>query len=52
MELVFECPEKYVEEAIKRIQYHMRYPFGEEKGDLDPVMLSEADYGDSYFEAK
>lgn len=51
-ELVFECPSEFVEEAIKKIQYHMRYPFGEDKGDLDPIMLSEADYGSSYADAK
>lgn len=51
MELVFECPEEYVKEAIERIQLRMRYPF-KEGVDFEPVMLSEADYGSSYADAK
>lgn len=50
-ELVFECPEEYVKEAIERIQLRMRYPF-KEGVDFEPVMLSEADYGSSYADAK
>ena len=50
-ELVFECPEEYVEEAIERIQLRMRYPF-KEGVDFEPIMLSEADFGDSYADAK
>jgi len=51
MELVFECPEEYVEEAIERIQLRMRYPF-KDGVEFEPAMLSEADFGDSYADAK
>lgn len=51
MELVFECPEEYVEEAMKRIQLRMRYPF-KDGVEFEPAMLSEADFGDSYADAK
>ena len=50
-EIVMECPEEYVEEAIERIQLRMRYPF-KEGVDFEPVMLSEADFGSSYADAK
>lgn len=50
-ELVFECPEEYVEEAIKLIQHYMRYPFGDDY-EFVPALLSEADSGNSYAEAK
>lgn len=50
-ELVFECPEEYVEEAIPRIQYLMAHPFGDNVS-LNLELRADADYGDSYQEAK
>jgi DNA polymerase-1 len=50
-ELVFECPEEYVEECIKKIQHYMSHPFGDNV-ELNLSMDSEADFGDSYQEAK
>ena len=46
-----ECPEEYLEEAIERIQHHMRYPF-KDGVEFEPALLSEADFGDSYQDAK
>lgn len=50
-ELVFECPEEYVEEAIPRIQYLMAHPFGDNVN-LNLELRADADSGDSYQEAK
>ena len=50
-EIVMECPEEYLEEAVKRIQYHMRYPF-KDGVEFEPALLTEADSGDSYQDAK
>ena len=50
-ELVFECPEEYVEEAIPRIQYLMAHPFGDNVS-LNLELKADADSGDSYQEAK
>lgn len=50
-ELVFECPEEYVEEAIPRIQYLMAHPFGDNVS-LNLELKADADHGDSYQEAK
>ena len=50
-ELVFECPEEYVEEAIPRIQYLMAHPFGDNVS-LNLELRADADHGDSYQEAK
>lgn len=50
-ELVFECPEEYVEEAIPRIQYLMAHPFGDNVS-LNLELRADADSGDSYQEAK
>lgn len=50
-ELVFECPEEYVEECEKRIQKLMGHPFGDDI-ELNLPMNSEYDSGDSYQEAK
>lgn len=50
-EIVMECPEEYLEEAIERIQHHMRYPF-KDGVEFEPALLSEADSGNSYQEAK
>lgn len=50
-ELVFECPEEYVEEAIEKIKAYMLHPFGD-KVELNVRLDSEADSGDSYQDAK
>lgn len=50
-ELVFECPEEYVEEAIPRIQRYMSHPFGDNV-ELNLEFKADADSGDSYQEAK
>ena len=50
-ECVFECPEEYVEEAIKKIQHYFKYPFGDDY-EFVPSLESEADFGNSYAEAK
>lgn len=50
-ELVFECPEEYVEDAIKRIQDLMSHPFGDNV-ELNLALKADADFGDSYQEAK
>lgn len=50
-ELVFECPKKYVPEAIKKIQAYMLHPFGD-KVELNVALESEADFGNNYSEAK
>lgn len=50
-ELVFECPEEYVEEAIERIKHYFKFPFGDDIV-FAPTLESEADSGDSYAEAK
>ena len=51
MEIVGECPEEFIEEYIKRTQHYMEYAFGDNVK-LNLPMLSSADYGDSYQEAK
>ena len=50
-ELVFECPEKYVEECIARTKALMEHPFGP-KVELNLKMRADFDSGDSYQEAK
>ncbi len=50
-ELVFECPEEAVEEAIARIKRYMEHPFGD-KVELNLPLVVEYDYGDNYQEAK
>lgn len=50
-ELVFECPEEYVEECIERVQKYMSHPFGDNV-ELNLPLFAEADFGDSYQEAK
>lgn len=51
-ELVFECPEEYVEEAIKIIKYDMEHPFGDSPERC--VKYLRADWGvdDNYQGAK
>lgn len=50
-ELVFECPEQYVEECIRRTKAYMEHPFGP-KVELNLAMRADFDSGDSYQEAK
>ena len=50
-ELVFECPEKYVDECIKRTKRYMEHAFGDNV-ELNLPMRADADSGDSYQEAK
>ena len=50
-ELVFECPEEYVDECIERVQKYMSHPFGDNV-ELNLPMRADADFGDSYQEAK
>ena len=50
-ELVFECPEKYVEECIAKTKAYMEHPFGP-KVELNLAMRADFDSGDSYQEAK
>lgn len=51
-ELVFECPEEYVEEAIKIIKYDMEHPFGDSPERCVKYLRADSDYGNSYQEAK
>ena len=50
-ELVFECPEQYVEECIRRTKSYMEHPFGP-KVELNLAMRADFDFGDSYQQAK
>lgn len=50
-ELVFECPEQYVEECIRRTKAYMEHPFGENV-ELNLKMRADFDFGTSYQEAK
>ena len=50
-ELVFECPEQYVEECIRRTKAYMEHPFGPNV-ELNLAMRADFDSGDSYQEAK
>ncbi len=50
-ELVFDCPEKYVDECIRRTKHYMEHAFGD-KVELNLPMRADADSGDSYQEAK
>lgn len=50
-ELVFECPEEYVEDCIKLVQKYMSHPFGDNV-ELNLPMRADADFGNSYQEAK
>lgn len=51
-ELVFECPEEYVEEAISIIKYDMEHPFGDDPKKCVKYLRADADFGDSYQDAK
>lgn len=50
-EVVYECPEEYVEEAEERIKNIMAKPFGENVS-LKVELKSDSDSGSSYNEAK
>ena len=50
-ELVFECPEEYVEECISRVKALMEHPFGDNVK-LNVPLRADADFGNSYQEAK
>lgn len=50
-ELVFECPEKYVEECIAKTKDYMEHPFGKNVK-LNLEMMADFDSGDSYQDAK
>ena len=50
-ELVFECPEEYVEECIARTKALMEHPFGD-KVELNLPLRADADFGNSYQDAK
>lgn len=50
-ELVFECPELYVDECIERVKWLMEHSFGDDV-QLNLPMRADADSGDSYQEAK
>ena len=50
-ELVFDCPEKYVDECIERTKHLMEHPFGDNI-ELNLPLRADADSGDSYQEAK
>ncbi len=50
-ELVFECPEKYVDECIEKVKWYMEHSFGDNV-QLNLPMRADADSGDSYQEAK
>lgn len=51
-ELVFECPEEYLEEAIPIIKDYMEHPFGYAENKLVPYLRADYDTGDSYQDAK
>lgn len=50
-ELVFECPEQYVEECIRKTKAYMEHPFGPNV-ELNLKMRADFDAGDSYQQAK
>lgn len=51
-EIVFECPEENLEEAIDIIVDYMEHPFGFSENRQIPFLQADAGYGDSYYEAK
>ena len=50
-EIVLECPEEYLEEAIKIIKHDMEYPFGDNSRNIE-FLRADYDFGDSYQSAK
>ena len=51
-ELVFECPEENLEEAIKIIKHDMEHPFGDSEDRMIKYLRADYDTGNSYQEAK
>ena len=51
-ELVFECPEEHIEEAISIIKYDMEHPFGDDPRKCVKYLRADSDWGDSYQDAK
>ena len=51
-ELVFECPEEHLEEAISIIKYDMEHPFGDDPRKQVKYLRADYDTGDSYQDAK
>lgn len=51
-ELVFECPEENVEEAISIIKYDMEHPFGDDPKKIVKYLRADSGFGNSYQEAK
>lgn len=51
-ELVFECPEENLEEAIPIIKYYMEHPFGDSEDRQVPYLRADYDTGNSYQDAK
>ena len=51
-ELVFECPEQYLDEAIQIIKWDMEHPFGDSESRMVKYLRADYDTGLSYQEAK
>lgn len=51
-ELVFECPEEHLEEAINIIKWDMEHPFGDDPKKMVKYLRADYDTGSSYQEAK
>lgn len=51
-ELVFECPEENLEEAIQIIKWDMEHPFGDDPRKQVKYLRADYDTGNSYQEAK
>lgn len=51
-ELVFECPEENVEEAITIIKHYMEHPFGDDPKKQVKYLRADSDFGDTYQDAK
>ena len=51
-ELVFECPEEHLDEAISIIKHLMEHPFGDDPRKQVKYLRADYDTGDSYQDAK